>query len=1286
LVPGTLIADRFLVVRLASVGGMSEVYRAEDRLTGEPVAVKVPELDMEGRERFLREARLLSELKAPGIVRYVAHGLTPGGRAYLAMEWLEGEDLSQRLERAGLTTEEALLAVAKIAEALAPAHTRGVIHRDLKPGNVFLPNGDIQRLKLIDFGIARSVAGGTKVTRTGSMVGTPAYMAPEQARGGKDVDARADVFSLGCILYECLAGRPPFTGTALVNVLTAVLFEDPPPLSDLHGNLPPRLEELVHRMLAKDPDERPRDATEVAAALASVGPVDSSQRGPTSSKRKALTGSERRIVSLVMIAPEEDVTVRTLTNDEVASIATDLQNTGAPFGANVERLADGSIVATLTSSSGAGDQAARAARLALALQERLPGRPIAVCTGRGQIMGQLPVGEVAERAATLVRGPNSTIHIDETTAGLLDSRFDVSDAFDLRGVRSDKDEPGRTLLGKRTPCVGREREISSLFAVADEVACDSVARAVLVTAPPGIGKSRLRAEVVRLFGERQADFAVLTASADPMRAGSPFGLVCETLRTTCGLLPSDSHQTQAQKLADRVCRHVPKESRARVAAFLGELLGIPGAAAATGVNTNEDDAHIAAAREDRMLMGDQLRRAWEDFVAAECDAHPVVIILDDLQWGDLSSVKLIDGALRLSRDKPLMVLAFARPEVHDILGLPWAERGVTEIRLAELSKRAAERLIGAVLGAVPKATVDRIVEAAAGNAFFLEELIRTVAEGRGDALPSTVLAIVQSRLESLPGETRRVLRAASVFGQTFWKSGVAMLIGGASKTATLDESLHHLTDTELITRAPTTRYAGDEEYVFRHALVRDAAYAMLTPDDGALGHRLAAEWLESKNEHEWLAVAEHYERGARPLKAVAAYTRACAQSLEGNDFASAAARARRGIDCGASGEARGTLLWMSAEASFWKGDFADAARTAAEAAVAFGPGSKERFAALGIAAEAASTVGDHAAFRTIARSLRVATPADDTDVAAYVVALAHAATRFLYLSAHTELDETLDAIERCIVRAPWESRAFAGWVSDARSTRAMAKGDMAACLRLMDRAAQDFNAAGDLRNACRERGHVGYAYMDLGVYDAAEAALRDALATARRLGLVHIVATAKHNLGRALMGMGRLDEAIAVETEAANELTALNDPRLGCAAWRYAAEIELRRHQLDAALVAAERSMNHVDTPRPMHCVNLAITGRVLLAMGRNEEALERAQEAYMLLDSLGSIEEGEAVILLVYIEALLANDRDATQAIARAHKLVLERAALVRDDVWRKCFLENVPEHARILELAAGR
>src|SRR5262249_48965914 len=157
-----------------------------------------------------------------GIVRYVAHGAMPTGEAYLAMEWLEGEDLRSRLAREGLTLEESITLAIRVAEALGAAHAHAIVHRDLKPTNLFLRGRQVEDVKLLDFGIAQ-LGGGTRMTRTDMLLGTPGYMAPEQARSGQIVDARADVFSLGCVLFECLTGKPAFSGDHLMAVLAKIL-------------------------------------------------------------------------------------------------------------------------------------------------------------------------------------------------------------------------------------------------------------------------------------------------------------------------------------------------------------------------------------------------------------------------------------------------------------------------------------------------------------------------------------------------------------------------------------------------------------------------------------------------------------------------------------------------------------------------------------------------------------------------------------------------------------------------------------------------------------------------------------------------------------------------------------------------------------------------------------------------------------------------------------------------------------------------------------------------------
>jgi serine/threonine protein kinase len=286
--------ERFEVEHQVRAGGMGAVFRARDRSSGEPVALKVigNGRDVHGA-RFAREIQLLSELSHPGIVRYVAHGVAPAGALFLAMEWLDGEDLWRRLEREPLSIGESVALAARVAEALGAAHARGIVHRDLKPSNLFLPDGRIDQVKVLDFGIAHK-AGLTQLTRTGTMVGTPGYMAPEQARSHGAIDASADVFALGCVLFHCLTGTPPFGGDSAIAVLGRILFDDAPRVSALWPDVPEDLDALVARMLAKEPALRPSDGAAVTAALAGLGPQAHSAAGaPPARRRPTATRSPR---------------------------------------------------------------------------------------------------------------------------------------------------------------------------------------------------------------------------------------------------------------------------------------------------------------------------------------------------------------------------------------------------------------------------------------------------------------------------------------------------------------------------------------------------------------------------------------------------------------------------------------------------------------------------------------------------------------------------------------------------------------------------------------------------------------------------------------------------------------------------------------------------------------------------------------------------------------------------------------------------------------------------------
>ncbi|HEX3764658.1 MAG TPA: protein kinase, partial [Kofleriaceae bacterium] len=740
-----LLEERFEVEYQIQGGGMGEVFRARDRHSDQPVAIKVI---ADGRDprgaRFAREVQLLSELSHPGIVRYVAHGVTAAGAPYLVMEWLDGEDLRRRLEREPLTIGESVALATRVAEALGAAHARGIVHRDLKPSNLFLPGGRIDQVKVLDFGIAQQ-DGMSQLTRTGTLIGTPGYMAPEQARGHEAIDARADVFALGCVLFECLTGVRPYEGDSAIAILGKILFDDAPRVNALWPEVPEDLDALVARMLARDPALRARDGAALAAALDALGPhARSTAVAPRgrSAPRTALTGSERRFLSVVLLGAAD--------GDPIAEH--ELRQAIRPYGGRMEQLADGSIIVIVDAERAewqvATDQAAQSARCALAIRALVPRRAMAVAMGRAESTSRLPGGDVIDRASRLLAHapPAGTgalpIALDEISAGLLDARFDVVEApagVMLHGERA-LIQGARTLLGRPTSCVGRDWELGALAASLGESLDEHEARAVIVTAAAGMGKSRLAAEFVARIPQRDQPVAVWLGRGDSLRAGSTLDLLAQALRGALGIHGGEPLAERHDRIRARVAERVPAAERARVAEFLGELIGAP-------FPEDAASASLAAARQDAQLMGEQLRKAWLDFLDAETAAQPVLLVLEDLHWGDFGTVRFLDAALRDRRNRPWMVLALARPEVFEVFPKLWAERqNVQEIRLQELGRRAGERLVRQVLGdSVGLDTIERLVMQADGNAFYLEELIRAAAEGKHDALPDTVLAMVETR-------------------------------------------------------------------------------------------------------------------------------------------------------------------------------------------------------------------------------------------------------------------------------------------------------------------------------------------------------------------------------------------------------------------------------------------------------------------------------------------------------------------------------------------------------------
>lgn len=285
LTPGEVVAGRYRVAELLGAGGMGAVYRAEHVELGKVVALKVMLGAAAGSDqalaRFINEARAAARIGHPGIVEVFDLG-TEEGRAYIAMELLAGEELEERIERVGpLPLADVVRFGCEIADALSAAHGHGIVHRDLKPANVFLATRGRQHdiVKILDFGVAKLVEDASDVkTKTGSVLGTPLYMAPEQLQDSKQVDARADVYAIGGLLYAMLTGRPPLDGNTLHELFFRIVTVAPPPPSASRPEVPRWLDSLVCRALAKRPEDRPVSAAEVLTALEAGGAGESYSR------------------------------------------------------------------------------------------------------------------------------------------------------------------------------------------------------------------------------------------------------------------------------------------------------------------------------------------------------------------------------------------------------------------------------------------------------------------------------------------------------------------------------------------------------------------------------------------------------------------------------------------------------------------------------------------------------------------------------------------------------------------------------------------------------------------------------------------------------------------------------------------------------------------------------------------------------------------------------------------------------------------------------------------------
>ena len=1234
---GDIVADRFVIEALSGAGGMGAVYRARDRATARRVALKVLN-EGGGDPRFEREARVLADLDHPAIVRYVAHGQSGAQPAFLVMEWLDGEDLRARLARERLSLEDALVVVRRAASALGAAHERGVVHRDIKPGNLFLPDGDPARTTVLDFGIARAKVGGgfdtteARITNTGLVVGTVGYMSPEQARGTHEVDARTDVFALGCVLFECLTGRPAFVGANAVAVLARLLLEEAPRVRHFEPSVPVALDELVARMLAKDPAARPRDGAALCDALLATGP------GRLEASSSGAGDREQRLATIVLADHVDAAAARATVEGPLLE------------------LADGSVLVEL----GGSESATRAAVCALSFVARSPAARVAIATGR--LSAPRAYGPIIDRAATLRVGEG--IRVDEVSTALLGDRFEVVDGRLLGPARARP--TARTLLGRATPCVGRDKELGLIEATFREVESEPIARAVLVTGVAGSGKTRLGHELLAKVG---GDATVLIARGDPVGAGAALGLARQLVRSAAGLRDGAPAAAQREALRGHLERFFSGDVLRRTSEMLGELVGSP---------PEVPGPELRGARDDARVLASWLSRSFGEWMAALSDAGPVLAVIEDLHWGDLPSVTYLDEALRANASRPLMVLALARPEVHDLFPGLWSRVDLQEVRLPGLTRRAAERLVKAVLPDAPPELVARLVARADGNAFHLEELLRHVAERDESSLPDSLLALAEARISGLDAEARRLLRVASVFGETFWEAGVAPLLGEGGDTAVV---LGRLVRAEVIAEGPGRKAIGGE-YVFRHGLIRDAAYAMLTEDDRRALHLRAGEWLDATGETEPLVLAEHFERAGARERAAPCYLGAAEAAAEGMNVAAADDLAARGVLCGAEGEVLGRLRVVQAVAAVGRGDHGAAVTSAKEAYRLLVARTPRRYLAASIVLASGVAAGDLELAPDIVHELLTTAPEGPPN-GPYGLAVRTVADILDGLGQDDGLAMLLANADALAAATPDCDRAYLAAVDFARSAMLLRRdGDLGQSVAVAERGAKHAEAVPDRMTQLFYRFGLGLLSVEVGELERARSELKSTGRTFSESGAPMFASWCAIHVGWAYQLEGRHREVLAVlgpELESPDFRHAHALAALAC--------VEMGEPSQAEAHVS--RALGGVDdehlTPF-VKTVVLIAAARVALARGRLDEAGAHVATAY----ETTAAKTGPGIVSLlddVQLRVLEARgDADAyREALSRAARRI-ERHAASLPEPRRTTYRTRVPVHARVLALADQR
>ena len=881
---GNLIAGRYRLRGRLGRGASKEVYLAHDERLDRDVALAIvvgAGGSDSSRARVAREARVTGRLgDHPNVITVYDTGELEGV-PYLVLRAMPGGSLADALGERRPPLAQAIRIGREIATALAHAHAHGVVHRDVKPDNVWL-TGD-GGIALGDFGVAHEV-GGERLTAEGLIVGTVRYLSPEQIQGG-DVGPASDLYALGVTLYELVTGRPPFTAAEPAHVLAQHLAATPAPPSVHEPAVPPELERLILQLLAKRPEERPASAAAVADALGAISAV--APRPPAA----------RRMVAILVVRAEggDPEAVHGLLADCAAAIER--------HGGAAERQLGDALVGLFGTTVAHGDEALRAARAAVELRDATTGLRQGIETGEVFLDGvTAPTGAAITAAARLAeRAEPGEILLGERVRKALAPDASL-DAGGGRLLALHTQEPG-LLRRALTPFVGRERELERLRAELARVRDERTCRLVTVAGPPGVGKSRLAGELVAVLGEGAT---VLAGRCRAYGEGTTYGPLADIVR---GLGGGDARRRLEELL----------EGDAQA---LRALLGALGLA-------------------DEPVQPEETAWAVRRLLERCARERPLVVAIEDIHWAQPALLDLLDHVAALSTGAPILLLCMTRPELLEERPGWAAPQPNRSILVLEGLDGAHARELAERLGAGERAS--GIAQRAEGNPLFVEQLV--AVDAAEDELPASIHAVLAARIDRLEAGERTLLQHAAVEGRMFHAGALEAILGepersrlrtrlvalarrgliGADRPDFAGEDAFRFTHA-LIREAA---YAGvpKQRRADLHVAVAEWLAARPGAPDEVVGHhleqacRLAAELGRTGERQRAL--------GARAAERLEAASRA---ALARGDPAAACALLERALALvEPDAAARGALLPALGAALFEAGRMADASRVLDEA-------------------------------------------------------------------------------------------------------------------------------------------------------------------------------------------------------------------------------------------------------------------------------------------------------------------------------------------------------------------